>query len=133
MHKAVFATMTLALVLLVGCLNERHAAKSEGVVIALNFGIEHKGDLVRLREELAGTGIQCHMGVLDLNYAPILVQAPEATRAQVAAAAITVRDSLTIRLLKSPVPWESPSLFTNSIFEVWESGHLVREEQFKLY
>ena len=65
MHKAVFATMTLALVLLVGCLNERHAAKSEGVVIALNFGIEHKGDLVRLREELAGTGIQCHMDIHD--------------------------------------------------------------------
>jgi hypothetical protein len=125
----------LALALLAGCATAttHNAGPSGGVVVAMNLGTAHLGDLDHLQEALAASGIPCNVGILDLNYAPLLVDAEAAARAKEAAAGIVVRDSLTIRLLKIPVTWESPALVTNTVYEVWEKGKLAREEGFKLY
>jgi hypothetical protein len=133
MHTTRLAFTGLVLALLAGCATNHYAARSEGVVVAMNLGMAHLGDLEHLQHAVAGSGIPCCAGILDLNYAPLLVNAGAVTRANEAAAEIVVRDSLTIRLLKTPVAWESPSLLTNSVYEVWEKGKLVREEGFKLY
>jgi len=132
MLKSIFVAAATVLMLFVGCACMPHASTSADVVVALNLGMEHLSDLDRLREGLTGEGIPCRIGIVDLNYAPILVDIGDSDRAKSIATELVIRNSLSVRLLKSPTLW-GPSIVTNSTFEVWEKGQQVREEEFKLY
>lgn len=56
--------------------------RSEGVVAAMNLGMANFGDLEQLQQAVSAAGIPSHLGVIDLNYAPLLVDAAAVTRAR---------------------------------------------------
>ena len=95
-----------------------------GTDLAVNLGIEHYGDLCRLRDSLNAAGFRYSERAMSLNAAPILVLPEEFSRAQATAREIIMREALTVRLWKSP---GSPEL------EVWERGQKIRDEEYRIY
>jgi hypothetical protein len=119
----------LLLALLCGCASH-HAAVGRteylptGTNLAVNLGVERYGDLCRLRDGLIAAGFRCGERAMSLNAAPILVLPEDFGKAQTLAKRIIIRDSLTVRLWKSPGSAE---------LEVWEHGRKSRDESYKIY
>jgi len=119
----------LLLALLCGCASHHTAVgRTEylptGTDLAVNLGVERYGDLCRLRDSLISAGFRCGERAMSLNAAPILVLPEDFDKAQTLAREIIIRDSLTVRLWKSPGSDE---------LEVWEHGQKMRDEGYKLY
>jgi len=119
----------LLLALLGGCASRpsvvgRTEYLPTGIALAVNMGVERYEDLCRLRDGLIAAGFRCGERAMSLNAAPILVLPEDFERAQTLAREIVVRDSLTVRLWKSPGSTE---------LEVWERGRKARDESYKIY
>jgi hypothetical protein len=119
----------LLLALLCGCASHHTAVGSTeylptGIDLAVNLGVERYGDLCRLREGLVVGGFRCGERAMSLNAAPLLVLPADFDKAQTLAREIIIRDSLTVRLWKSPGSAE---------LEVWERGRKTRDEGYKVY
>ena len=115
--------------LLCGCASD-HATVGRteylptGTNLAVNLGVERYGDLCRLRDGLIAAGFSCGERAMSLNAAPILVLPEDFDKAQTLAREMIIRDSLTVRLWKSPGSAE---------LEVWEHGRKSREEGYEIY
>lgn|SRR5580765_674898 len=98
------------------------------VYLAVNLGLEHTDDLIKLRDSLARTELRCGSTAMSLDAMHIVVEAGDFDRARAMATGIISRDRLTVRVYKSSnIETEEPFL------EVWEKGQNVREENYKLY
>jgi len=98
--------------------------------IAVNLGLKHDRDLLRLFDSLASTNVRCGMRAMSLNAEQIVVERRDFERAKVIVTEIIVRDRLTVRVYESAEFDKSPA---TSLLEVWEKGQKVREETYKLY
>jgi len=118
--------------LLFGCASRPSSSRNPGAYLpvgtgadlAVNLGIEHYGDLCRLRDGLVAAGFRYSERAMSLNAAPILVLPEDFDKAQTLARQIIIHDSLTVRLWKSPGSAE---------LEVWEHGRKLRDEGYKIY
>jgi hypothetical protein len=107
-----------------------HRARPPVVDIAVNLGLTHEDDLRKLYDSLASEGVRCGMRAMSLDAEQIVVERADFERAKTIVTSIITRDRLTVRVYKSPDFEKSPA---NSLLEVWEKGHKVREEEYKLY
>ena len=98
------------------------------VNLAVNLGLGHTDDLIKLYDSLARTELRCAKSAMSLDAVHIVVEAGDFDRARAMAIGIISRDRLTVRVYNSSnIETEEPLL------EVWEKGKKVREENYKLY
>jgi hypothetical protein len=121
--------MAVLLLFLLGCASTKHNVLNAspfvgGVDIAVNLGMEHYGDMMKLDDALASTGMPRRMRAMSLNAEQIVVERSDFERAKILVTNIIIRDALTVRVYGSP---------TSSLLEVWEKGQKIREEPYKLY
>jgi hypothetical protein len=100
------------------------------VDIAVNLGLKHDDDLLRLYDSLAAAGVRCGIRAMSLNAEQIVVEVADFDRAKAVVTELIVRDKLTVRVYKSADFAKSPG---TSFLEVWEHGQKTREEPYKLY
>jgi hypothetical protein len=113
--------------ILLGCAsNKRSAIGVKGVDIAVNLGFERDRELEPIQNALISAGVPCGQGAMSCNEAPLVVNPEDFARARAIAIETVIRNSLTVRLYKSPSGW-------SSLLEVWEAGRKTREEPHKLY
>ena len=125
----IISLIPVLLALLCGCASDRAAVgRTEylptGTDLAVNLGVERYGDLCKLRDALTCAGFRCGERTMSLNAAPIQVLPEDFVKAQTLAREVIARDSLTVRLWKSPGSAE---------LEVWEQGRKTRDEGYKIY
>ena len=94
--------------------------------IAVNLGFERERELDQIRSALISAGIPCNQRAMSCNEAPLIVRPGDFERAKAIATETVIRNSLTVRLFKSPSGLYPP-------LEVWEDGRKIREEPHKLY
>jgi hypothetical protein len=94
--------------------------------IAVNLGLKHEADLLKLYDLIALEGIRCNMRAMSLDAAQIVVERADFLRARTVVTNFVVRDRLTVRVYMSPNT-------ADSLLEVWEKGRKTREEEYKLY
>ena len=102
----------------------------DGVDIAVNLGLKHAQDLLKLENAMALEGMRCRQRAMSLNAFQLLVERTNFDQAKALATRIIIRDGLTVRLYESPDFAMSPA---SSQLEVWEKGRKIREEHYKLY
>ena len=107
-----------------------HRARPPFVDIAVNLGLRHNDDLLKLYDSLASAGMRCGIRAMSLDAEQIVVEREDFDRAKAIVTSIVVRDHLTVRVYESPDFEKTP---TSSLLEVWEEGKKVTEEKYKLY
>src|SRR5205823_2270004 len=107
-----------------------HTARPPVLDLAVNLGLRHEADLLKLYDSLAAMGVRCGMRAMSLDAEQIVVEADDFDRAKAIANGIVTRDSLTVRIYNSRDIEKSPA---TSSLQVWENGKMVREEGYKLY
>ena len=91
-----------------------------------DLGFERDRELEPIQNALISAGVPCGQGAMSCNEAPLVVNPEDFARARAIAIETVIRNSLTVRLYKSPSGW-------SSLLEVWEEGRKTREEPHKLY
>jgi hypothetical protein len=134
-----FSALTLC-ILLAGCGTAAHKEAPQREIshrpqapvvdIAVNLGLQHEGDLRKLYHALASTGLPCGLRAMSLDAEQIVVERADFDRAKITITNAIFRDRLTVRVYESPDFDKFPS---SSLLEVWENGHKIREEEYKLY
>ena len=109
--------------------NMANSARPPYADIAVNTGLNHDRDLLKLYDSLASKGVRCGMREMSLNAEQIVVERANFDQSKAIVTEIIIRDELTVRVYKSANFTESPA----SLLEVWEKGQKVREETYKLY
>jgi hypothetical protein len=112
--------------LLLGCATSKDPIGAQGVDIAVNLGFERERELEQIQSALISAGIPCNQRAMSCNEAPLVVKPGDFERARAIATETVIRNSLTVRLFKSPSG-------LSSLLEVWEDGRKIREEPHKLY
>ena len=112
--------------LLLGCATSKDPIGAQGVDIAVNLGFERERELDQIQSALISAGIPCNQRAMSCNEAPLIVRPGDFERAKAIATETVIRNSLTVRLFKSP-----SGLYP--LLEVWEDGRKIREEPHKLY
>ena len=112
--------------LLLGCATSKDPIGAQGVDIAVNLGFERERESDQIQSALVSAGIACNQRAMSCNEAPLVVRPGDFERARAIATETVIRNSLTVRLFKSPSG-------LSSLLEVWEDGRKIREEPHKLY
>ena len=124
-HMRFSALIVIVSLVTFGCASTKRSVGPQGVSIAVNLGFEHDRELEPIQKALIVAGVSCEQCAMSCNEAPLLVKPQDFQLAKTIATDTVIRDSLTVRLYKSPS--------SSSLLEVWESGQKTREEPHKLY
>ena len=125
-YMRVWILISVVSALLLGCATSKDPIGAQGVDIAVNLGFERERELDQIQSALLSAGIPCNQRAMSCNEAPLVVRPGDFERARAIATETVIRNSLTVRLFKSPSG-------LSSLLEVWEDGRKIREEPHKLY
>ena len=125
--KRILALCVSAIGLFVcGCAGIGRPAVLRPVDVAVNLGFERDREVDVIRREFQSWGIPHEQRAMSCNEAPLVVNREDFLIAKSIATEAVIKNSLTVRLYKTPVGFQSE-------MEVWEQGKKTREEPHKLY